>query len=65
MEDIQQIKSGKIDNLSISYNSEDGMVILYTPNMDDSMEHYHIELSIAEYITLYSFLSKYAPVPIS
>lgn len=62
MLDIAQIKSEKINKLSISYDTDDGMILLFIPDEDQPM-HYHINLNTAEYISLYSFLSKYAPYP--
>lgn len=61
--DLLQIKDTEIDNLDISYTAEDGMVMLFTPNMNDTSLHYHIELKPHEYIALYSFLSRYVPEP--
>ena len=57
----QKVKDRDKERLDISYSDEDGMVILFVPNIDEH-EHYHIELKPYEYIALYSFLYQYAPV---
>lgn len=63
--DITQIKHGAVDNLSVSledmgeYGS--GMpdlkvVFLFTPDMSDTLEHFHIELNKEEALALYKAL---------
>jgi len=58
---IEQIKDTKVDNLSISWDEEDGTVMLFTPYMDDTGEHYHIELSDEECTKLFHFLKENVP----
>lgn len=53
---IVQIKDTDTDNLSISYFEDEGVVMLFTPNMDDKMEHFHIELNPKEVWELKKFL---------
>lgn len=63
--EITQIKHGDRDNLSISLEDmgEYGsgvadlrVVLLFKPDMDDKMEHHHIELTKDEAVTLYKAL---------
>lgn len=62
---IEEIKNSEIDNISISYELADNdgvleheVVILYTPDMENKMNHEHIKLSIEECYKLYKFLGE-------
>lgn len=57
--EIAQIKEDEIDNLSISHDDEDGFVLLFTPDMDNTIDHYHIELTYDEAKRLRSFIDCY------
>ena len=52
------IKDGAFNNLQISWDQEDGFVMLFTPDMADPFPHYHIELARDEAEQLALFLSK-------
>jgi hypothetical protein len=53
---IAEIKETEVDNLSISWDEEDGFVLLFTPYMDNKMEHFHIELTDKEAWALEDFI---------
>ena len=67
---ITKIIKDRIDNLSISI--DEGLkgddhnpisaVFLYTPNMDNKKEHYHIELNFEEVIALKNWCDDYLKV---
>jgi hypothetical protein len=57
---IEQIKYEEVDNLSVSWEAEEGFVMLFTPDMNDKMEHHHIELSKEEAFKLAAFLTEYS-----
>jgi len=46
-----------IYHLSVSY--DEGIVLLFTPDMGNTAKHFHIELEAKEVVDLYLFLSKY------
>lgn len=54
---IEQIKDTEIDNLSVSWDEEDGFVLLFTPDMEDTAEHFHIELTNDEAWALADFIN--------
>lgn len=64
---ITQIVDGDIGNLSVSYDEggfrieddETGVFLLYTPHMDDKIEHYHIELNVSEAEKLHEWLGQF------
>lgn len=64
---ITKIRKGKFDNLMISWDSESDEndkdtrypVFLYTPNMNDKMDHYHIELNKKQAEKLRDWLTCY------
>lgn len=58
------IKDTKTNNLQISEDtgrdSDDfTAVLLYTPNMNDTSEHFHIELGLEEVAKLYAWLGRF------
>lgn len=53
---IEQIRDTEVDNLSVSWDEEDGFMMLFTPYMDDKMNHFHIELSTEQAAKLKEFL---------
>jgi len=60
---VEQIKDCDIDNLSISIEDADNdgiiekeIVVLFTPNMEDVMNHFHIHLDKEECERLCQFL---------
>lgn len=55
---ITDIKDSKYNNLIISID-EKSPVLLYTPNMDNTAEHFHIELNDKEANKLYMWLMQY------
>ncbi len=52
------IRDTERDNLQISWDDEDGFVLLFTPDMADTMKHYHVELSQEQATRLSVFLDK-------
>ena len=58
---ITQIIDQKINNLSINWDRDEHgnkmAVLLFTPDMDNTAEHYHIELSRGEAEALRSWLN--------
>ena len=52
------IKDGPRNNLQISWDDEDGFVMLFTPDLADKSTHYHVELNDAQAIQLSEFLRK-------
>lgn len=53
-----EIKTSKRDNLRISWDDEDGFILLFTPDMGNTDIHYHILLSDVEAKQLSSFIEK-------
>lgn len=61
---ITKVKKGKTDNLSISldYDRDESKkypVLLYTPNMDRTEDHFHIALTKKEAKSLRDWLDNY------
>lgn len=59
---ITKIKDTKHNNLTISIdNMGDGKipVLLFTPSMNDTQNHYHIELTLKEAKILRDWVNKY------
>lgn len=61
---ITKVKKGKTDNLSISldYDTDESKnypVLLYTPNMDRTEDHFHIPLTKKEAKSLREWLDSY------
>lgn len=64
---ITKISKGKIDNLSISWDYESDPddktqrrpIFLFTPNMDNTNEHFHIELTRKQARVLSKWLIDY------
>lgn len=58
---ITNIKNGKIDNFSLSIDENNSIkpVILYTPDMNNTNEHFHIELSKTEATKLRDWLNSF------
>ena len=66
---ITKIRSQKIDNLSINWDADNYVslspkklrypVLLYTPDMNDTNEHYHIRLSRVQAKKLKDWLEAY------
>ena len=62
---ITTINDDNWDNLQISWDYDEDdpqgryVVLLYTPNMDHKIEHYHIPLEHAQAKTLYKWLGAY------
>ena len=54
----ESIRDTERDNLYIGWDAEDGFVMLFTPTMLNTDQHYHIELSVDEATRLKSFLEK-------
>lgn len=52
------IRGSRRDNLHISWDDEDGFVMLFTPDMADTGKHYHVELSEEQATRLSSFLNR-------
>ncbi len=46
------------DNLQISWDEEDGFVFLFTPDMESTITHYHVELTEDEAMQLGLFLNR-------
>ena len=46
------------NNLRISWEEEDGFLFLFTPDMENTDNHYHIELTEDEAMQLSLFLNK-------
>ena len=56
--EVEFICNTERNNLQISWDDEDGFVLLFTPDMGDTGNHYHVELSEDEATRLSSFLNK-------
>lgn len=64
---IEKIKTGTTDNLSLSCDCDDDYevvadrfpVMLYTPDMSNTSEHFHISFSDVEAYKLSRWLDKY------
>lgn len=58
---ITKIKNSTIDNLSIGLDENNSIkpVILYTPDLKDTNEHFHIELSKIEATKLRDWLNSF------
>ena len=52
------IRDSQRDNLQISWDDEDGFVLLFTPDTAITATHYHVELSKDEATRLGLFLNK-------
>ncbi len=52
------IRKNRRDNLHISWDESDGFVFLFTPDMENTDNHYHIELTDRQAMRLSSFLNK-------
>ncbi len=52
------LRKSRRNNLHISWDESDGFVFLFTPDMENIWNHYHIELSEKQATRLSSFLSK-------
>lgn len=52
------VKDSRHNNLHIGWDDEDGFVMLFTPDMENTSDHYHIELSEKEAAKLTLFLEK-------
>ncbi len=46
------------DNQQISWDEEDGFVFLFTPDMENTITHYHVELTEDEAMQLGLFLNR-------
>lgn len=68
---ITKIIDKKRDNLSVSFDTgtrrfkedEVGVVFLYTPDMDNTQEHFHIELTRQEASLLKDWLGAFLSEP--
>lgn len=56
--EVEIIRDFKRDNLHISWDEEDGFVMLFTPDMGDTNVHYHVELDLDQASKLSEFLNK-------
>lgn len=54
----ESIRDAERDNLYIGWDEEDGFVFLCTPDMKNTDNHYHIELSEDEAMQLGLFLKR-------
>lgn len=54
----ESIRDTERDNLYIGWDDEDGFVMLFTPDMDNTGNHYHVELSEDQAMQLALFLNK-------
>lgn len=54
----ESIRDTRRDNLYIGWDEEDGFVFLFTPDMENTGNHYHIELSENQSIRLCLFLNR-------
>ena len=54
----ESIRDTERDNLYVSWDDEDGFVMLFTPSMKNTDTHYHIELSVDGATRLKAFLEK-------
>ena len=54
----ESIRDTEKDNLYISWDDEDGFVFLFTPDMNNTNIHYHIELDNDLAARLILFLKK-------
>jgi hypothetical protein len=52
------IRNSKRDNLQISWDEEDGFMLLFTPDMADTDNHFHVELTDNEATRLSLFVRK-------
>ncbi len=52
------IRDSQRDNLHISWDEEDEFVFLFTPDMENTNNHYHVELTEDQATRLSSFLNK-------
>lgn len=52
------IRNSQRDNLQISWDEEDGFILLFTPNIADTGNHYHVELTEVEATRLSLFVRK-------
>lgn len=61
--DILHLRTGRRDNLDISRDTDmDGgpiAVFLFTPDMDDTSDHYHIELDLETCGKLHDWLGRF------
>ena len=54
----QSIRDTERDNLHIGWDDDDGFVMLFTPDMNNTGIHYHVELSAHQATQLALFLNK-------
>ncbi len=52
------VRKNRRDNLHISWDESDGFVLLFTPDMENIWNHYHVELNEKQAIRLSSFLNR-------
>ncbi len=53
------IRDTESDNLHICWSEEDGFMILFTPDMQNTNNHYHVELNHDQATMLRDFLSEH------
>lgn len=53
------IRDTESDNLHICWSEEDGFMILFTPDMQNTNNHYHVELNRDQATMLRDFLSEH------
>lgn len=58
---IENIKDTNFDNISISYDDDDGMMMLFTPDMTDTSEHYHIQFNCDDAMKMRDFITSIEP----